>query len=354
MDPCIKGPLSTTTDYTVAMQFCNNQGMILEMSISTLVWWMSCFEGKDTMGRITCVDISWFSDFVNEQEVFCIGGLHNIYYVNIIEAPTGNSYIAYIAGLRILTQKLLAETTVDKDASWSYTPTIYAKEVAFRLLSNELYRYIPSHPAVKQCTSIPEYIRNLLHSHYINVWKIIIEPKRDIMNYFFIEKSVGWVKLDLLVIVFPKLQSIHFDAYDKSGTWLTQSSIYESILYFISKGVNGSLEEIMIEYNSQYHYVMETFIEKYKHRFKEYEWCIDLNHQHYENMLNIKDESKYESALKKLVLNPENKLNLWSVTIRKCNLDPKTQQSICTTKTSKRTHFFSLPCKSCCICEFSV
>eukprot|EP01084_Bolivina_argentea_P124310 220284_1 len=94
---------STTMDFAVAVNFCNNTGMILELCVNMGLWMFRIDEGKDAMGRITCFDCQFISDYPNEQELFCIGGLNPFTFITIIDVSKNINYIKYIKGIEHMT-----------------------------------------------------------------------------------------------------------------------------------------------------------------------------------------------------------------------------------------------------------
>eukprot|EP01084_Bolivina_argentea_P281637 481902_1 len=72
----IKSPLSTTMDYSVAVGFCQNKGMILDLGFYTHEWRYCVDVHRHDDDHISCFECNWISAFTNEQEIFCIGGMH--------------------------------------------------------------------------------------------------------------------------------------------------------------------------------------------------------------------------------------------------------------------------------------
>eukprot|EP01084_Bolivina_argentea_P008593 16083_1 len=271
MDACIKGPFSATTQYDVTKNFCNNQGIILEMAIDT-DWSIPLWESKEGFKTMTCVDMHWVSDFPNEQEIFCIGGLSRFKFKSIITA-LGINYVGYIGGLRTLTHNTSVEKTGAGDFI-NFSQSKLMTQIAYRLLSDELYRYKPDHPDAHEFKGCPDYIRNILHSHCENVFAIQMVKTDAIINYFFKNKFSEWIKFDLITMVYPKLQKIEYIAWDKDGDWLTHHSIYKSVLEFIARNKMSVLSEISIQYHFKYHDEVAQCINKYKQNFAYHSWCI--------------------------------------------------------------------------------
>eukprot|EP01084_Bolivina_argentea_P224170 379140_1 len=93
MNTRINGPTSTTTEYSVALNFCDNDGIILELSLD--IWW-NIGGFCDAFSMFECWQLS---DFVNEQEVFFIGGYSHFKFKTIIKVPQGYNYQYYVMAL---------------------------------------------------------------------------------------------------------------------------------------------------------------------------------------------------------------------------------------------------------------
>eukprot|EP01084_Bolivina_argentea_P076713 139064_1 len=320
MDTYVAGPFSTTTDYSVATNFCAGKGMILEMFIPTMEWMMSAVEGKDALHRIQCMDMQWFSDFVNEQEIFCIGGLNKIYYKSII-LMNGINYMSYIGGLRRMIRNMIATDNGKdvNDAMATFVASSVHTQMAFRLLSHEIYRYTPNDTHAYEFKGCPAYIEQILHSHCTNVTDITVGCGDPFIDYVFMNKRNKWINLALITTVFPKLKTIRYRAFEKSVDWLTQSSIYESVLTFIKNNKNSELVIQIIYYADYHNQVMKsTSIQTYGVRFLQYSWLIigQSNPSEDERLRRIKESSglgKDVEALKKGLQSP--KLQQWM----KCN-----------------------------------
>eukprot|EP01084_Bolivina_argentea_P118362 210024_1 len=102
----IKAPFSTTTSYQVAVQFCNNKGVILGIEIDASSWMFRMNEGAEAFGRLNCFDCSWISDFQAEQEIFCIGGMNKFYFDTIIDVPHDKDHKPFINALNQMTSSM--------------------------------------------------------------------------------------------------------------------------------------------------------------------------------------------------------------------------------------------------------
>eukprot|EP01084_Bolivina_argentea_P219264 371932_1 len=300
MDSCIMGPFSTTTDYWVAVNFADIQGTILEMHIPCSCWVISANEGLDSgMFKLTCMDMSWISNYINEQEIFCIGGLNRIYHKTVIDIVSGVDYRLYMSGLTTLARNLGVEKSNAIDAFRMFNPSSTEILMACRLLCHEMYQneITRNHSNAQNFKSCPSYIENILHSQCTNVWKIQMEPTNKILSYFFTDKAIAWMKLDLMTAVFPKLSYIHYEDFTKNVEWLTGEAIYESTLGFLATDTKSMLNEIIILFHVKYTRAVRQYIGKYKDRFSRFSWSIDVIVQ---NMADHIDLSHHSNTLQQI------------------------------------------------------
>eukprot|EP01084_Bolivina_argentea_P046083 84843_1 len=274
---------------------------------------MSVFDVTDKY--IKCMDMSWISDFSNEQEVFCIGGLNPFTYKNIIRSASGINYSAYFGGLR-----LLQHCTETEEISWGSQydrgrMSSLDKQISFRLLSDELYRYIPNHPNAHRFGNCPQYIRNIVHSHC----KKVIHCHNDdnsstVWNYLFEDQNTEWYKLDLITTVFPNIQNVQYLARLKNIQWFTQSSIYKSVLEYINMNKYSSLKKILIDFNPQYYDDISKFVTKYKSDFYQHLWSINVVRE--KKFPNI-DFTYYKHAISQLCLNGQSVDEAYEIYMKK-------------------------------------
>ncbi len=94
---CFKGPVSTTTVYGVAGQFCTPKGIVLELNLDQN--WSYAAPTLERRGMAMC-ELFWLSDFTNEQERF-------LEIVKIILAENSHDYSGYTFALCKLLDVLL-------------------------------------------------------------------------------------------------------------------------------------------------------------------------------------------------------------------------------------------------------
>eukprot|EP01084_Bolivina_argentea_P310282 536882_1 len=308
LDACINGPFSTTLNYNVALNFCQNMGLILELSMVKSEWrfnyhFANYYTGFsnyfESLSYLNCVDCSWLSDYPNEQEVFCIGGLGKFHFSTIIEPPTTN-YQYYVRGLKQATWFM---TYGDQQIDTKSCVTTYAeRQMIFRLLSHELWRYFPNHQHAHEWKQCPNFIKELLHNHCQSIrvihfpWKEIlidvgdgIRAHYDVTEHSAVQERLfkydnEWIKLNLIMKLFPNTGYIVYDGPQDEVDFYQQNSIYNSLLQYIKIQSQTNLEQISFEFNPKYEEEMTKYIIKFKKDFEKYGWkiCIHVIANHHE------------------------------------------------------------------------
>eukprot|EP01084_Bolivina_argentea_P108377 193695_1 len=271
------GPLSTTTEYAVAANFCNNNGMILDLNLNRVEWQMSFHENYGSGECLNCFDMSLISDYPNEQEIFCIGGLSKFTFNTIFEPPTTN-YIKYIIGLKQATYNCSSGDNTCMIYNYEKIGSITKeeKQMVFRLLSHELYTYRPHHRRAHEFESCPDYIKSILHLHFMNIRRIeFMNGSTECpINEWLFKNDNQWIKLDLICTLFPNIEYIRYNANEKHISFLQQKSIYNSVLSLIATKKSLQLKQITININKLY--VAEMLIsiqfQLYRNQFKTHSW----------------------------------------------------------------------------------
>eukprot|EP01084_Bolivina_argentea_P185635 320117_1 len=206
----IKGPLSTTRSLAVAVSFCTNQGMII-----TLVPDMNMYIPRTNSAHAK-MDCSWLSRFPHEQEVFFMGG-YSGFDIRGILFSNGIDYEEYCQAICSMSSELMGMT------SWFQIYSIIEPQkyktqnihqMIFRLLLHEMHRYYPDNTNYKSWDGIPKYIDSLLHKHCQNMRGMKLLPFESTVCALFRKcflSDNGWIKLEELVTVFPRLNRIYLN-----------------------------------------------------------------------------------------------------------------------------------------------
>eukprot|EP01084_Bolivina_argentea_P257281 433423_1 len=197
-----KGPLSTTTEYAVALNFCAVKGMILDLKLSVTLQ-------KHFSQEMNGFDCQWLSDFSNEQEIFFIGGMYGFRIHTIIDTLRGINYIHYARALNCITQNFTSAGFVFlDDLADKQTNDKVCQQMACRLLSHELWRYQPSHAKANEFTSFPDYFKNIMRLQFTHIKWIYMDLERKKFFKHFFGNQHGWIELDSIQQIFPNVEHV--------------------------------------------------------------------------------------------------------------------------------------------------
>eukprot|EP01084_Bolivina_argentea_P148613 259784_1 len=288
----IKLPFSTTISYAVAVTFCANRGMILELNISTLDWRM--YDGEKSCGRLMVCDMRCISDFPNEEEIFCVGGACAFTFHNIIE-PIGINYRKYMVALIqilntfqtkgvldkrkfVLQSNVFPEGSTCKYGMIASPSTASEKQLFFRLMSHQLWKSYPNHPHAHQFKTIPDYIENIMDLQFRNVRMGTYYPGCNVINDILLSQQ-QWIDFHALTKLLPNLRLLEYPFGDKNIAFLKNPIIYESVLSFVQSNKKTKLECIAIFINPDYYTVLQQYVIQYTQRFVAHGWNIYLMKQ---------------------------------------------------------------------------
>eukprot|EP01084_Bolivina_argentea_P077881 141331_1 len=285
----IKAPISTTMDYAVANNFSQNAGLVLELCVDNQ-WIFAGPNGSSRkpvgqlevlspaqqtgMSVFNCFDCAWISKYPNEQEIFSIGG-QNRFNFETISTVTGINYKFYIEGMKHMTSCM---SVGDKPSMFPFLEHIQ-KQMVFRLISHQLWKNKEPHKYAHEFKSCPEYVKELLDHHCKSVTKILVSENRFagiIWNLF--KYDNGWIKVALIHHIFPNAERITFNATKKDRAWITNESIWKSILFFIETHRQDKLKviEIILIRENVGGFLDKCIINKYKKSFKKRFWDIKI------------------------------------------------------------------------------
>eukprot|EP01083_Nonionella_stella_P083514 230988_1 len=282
METTIQCPFSTTTDVWVAHGFSEN-GMVLELSVP-LQGYKFTNDGDSSPWLAYGFDCQWWSDYVNEKEILCIGGALTLQFESIIDVRYCVNYQHYIKAIKHLTFGMstkvirLAHAIIDEphDEGHAYVPSNRnEKQLLSRLISHELHRYRPENSnEFKEC---PDYISKILHLHCRNVKTIhiySIEGIHQLAIDFFKDKH-GFIQLDLLTTVFPSLRSLNCDVADKNVHFIL--GLLNTIYEYVKNGGTTLIYIRIAQIHIRWQLDIETFInsQKWKYVLSTHGWEFD-------------------------------------------------------------------------------
>eukprot|EP01084_Bolivina_argentea_P108232 193426_1 len=246
LDAYIKGPFSTTTDYSVAAVFAvcsQGSGMVLQLNMDIDHWLFRSDCDFSHRFRISCFDCHWISDFSNENEIFTVGGLNKFSFETIIE-HSGYNYALWIRGLEQMTYCM---SNGDHNYSQNIPKTRHEKQMVFRLICHELSKYYPTHKHAHKFEGLPIYFDEILHSHCLCIKNIRFSRAKDeltLYKYLF-KYNTGWIRLELICTLFPNIDFIRYSAYGMETNFV--KFMYQSIASFMEKKKKTHLRNIYVE-----------------------------------------------------------------------------------------------------------
>eukprot|EP01084_Bolivina_argentea_P123752 219292_1 len=298
----IMGPFSTTKSYSVAVNFCNNEGHILKLSMAWFQWQL---HSRDAFDTLSCCDMSWISDFSAEQEIFCVGGLGIFCFETVIEPKTCINYVKYITALKQITRCLDVSANVVRlyeqfddrcDSNESKSDRVspvrlrvkwsqQQRLMNFRLLSHQIWKLCPQNAKAYRFEGCPEYINNIMDLHFKNITNVQLIHDSKLIHYFFKYEN-GWIIIELLCKILPNIEEIrHSYVSIKDLSVLKDALIYESVLSFIEWNKSTKLRHIELTIPVKYYQEMKQFIIRYQQRFNNFKWKIEVK-----NLEDYKDE----------------------------------------------------------------
>eukprot|EP01084_Bolivina_argentea_P213257 362243_1 len=291
----INGPLSTTTDFSVAGSFSEYKGMIVTVNIKTSEWRYKWDEGIEAFQTLCLFDCQPFSDFTNEQEIFTIGGSYKLMFKSIVDYM-GNNYSTYIQGIK----QMLYNTSnggyfssIDEIAN-----TAQQTQMVFRLLSHELSRCSPNHQHAHEFKSCPDYIKDMVHTQCLNVLHITFNNREyeSKIHELLFKSDNGWIKLELIGKLFLNVSVVLYDATNMDIGFLKNASIYESTLAYIKDNKHSKLEDIQIEIDSKHIDIMQWYLMLFSNDFHALSWHIYV-HVKNDKYINEKTSDKFDVVI---------------------------------------------------------
>eukprot|EP01083_Nonionella_stella_P110505 323385_1 len=290
MDACIKGPVSTTADFAIAINFCDNKGPILEFNLDD--HWV---KRSETM-LCKCWD---FSDYPDEREVFFIGGFSNFAFQTII-FPDGSNYREYVFALSAISDQF----SVGKSNSSQYLGLNWKqKQMCFRIMSHQMHTHFPSDDKYHEFKGMPTYAKGLAKMHFNNMDFCAVGPEGFIGVIFrsLFCSDNGWVNLDTFTTVFPSVSTIAFLSEANDSMY---ALIYSSLYHLMQNKPDCCLQKIKIGISLETsdfttdEYV-DHIVEQYEQKYKQISWEIYFEKRRLKKFIIIKSMFKtYENGVR--------------------------------------------------------
>eukprot|EP01084_Bolivina_argentea_P212650 361422_1 len=308
----VKGPFSTTRQYVVAVNFCNDTGLILELNLQPIVWQMSFCESLDAYFVVTCFDCSFLSDYVNEQEIFFIGGLNNFTLKNIIDVQTNRTYVTQIKGIKQATYNCFV------DDAWGDTLYVPSNKLEVQMATNLLLKELNY-----QNTENEEMkglnIQRSFHNHCINIKQIVFyeNNSKNLVQDQLLKYWTGWIQLNTILSLFPNIERIIFDARSKNILFLqdiiidvlhhltihtSKMSKLKCISIWVDK--NKVIQWMLQKHRDKWNKDLKKCMDRYQSDYRNYGWMITMSitENWRDGIISSVDhfEDKYELILRRL------------------------------------------------------
>eukprot|EP01083_Nonionella_stella_P050147 133485_1 len=313
----INAPLSTTCVYDVALSFAGPNGIVVELDPDRS--WFRRYNLHDPnhsrsnneynyvflmnsmpYRKTALFECAMVSDFANEHEILFFGGMGNFIFRNIV-TMTGEDYRFYVFALiklslflygpRIYYYGGIKNGAYDDKKTFNKKKRISLKSIKLcvRLILHALHKHFPDHPAYKPLESITEYAQTLVTNHFRSIIYIefFISHPRDgeilveLCNDLFIDDH-GWIKLNLLMTLFPALRFILLSKEKGNDTFCEHRGIYESVLSVVKRALSNDEDSklllqsirIIIPSKSEVIEKAKVTVSAFKARFKQWNWNI--------------------------------------------------------------------------------
>eukprot|EP01084_Bolivina_argentea_P270982 460919_1 len=148
------------------------------------------------------------------------------------------------------------------------------KQLVYRLLSHELWRYLPDHSHAFEFKSCSDYIKHILHAQCERITSVIFYPKGYETFNFLFKYDNGWINLKLLLTVFPNIKEIQLYAMDEDDLKSFLSVVCEDILQFEHGIRHHSLSMISIIINSKYAQTAGNCIQQHVQKLNGVSWVM--------------------------------------------------------------------------------
>eukprot|EP01084_Bolivina_argentea_P150186 262290_1 len=272
LDAYIKGPVSTTTDFNVALNFSAMTGMVLQFTLDK-EWSCNSLCG-------TCMfDCQFISDFPNELEIFFIGGYGRFVFKSILDVQAGNDYAPYVSVLTAISDLCYGGKLVNRK--------IFLSKLELKLCSAIILCYLgkinsSDSPQIDFQSVMPQYIKTLAFAHFssithMSIFQPNIYPNLQRIFYKLFFDDFQWIKMRLLIGVFPGLKEIEFLLQSTNEQFVENTNIYSSVLSLLKDLQTATFIQkirIAIPNTRTVEYKANQIIKQFGNQFALFNWDI--------------------------------------------------------------------------------
>eukprot|EP01084_Bolivina_argentea_P110696 197609_1 len=219
-DIYIHGPLSTSLQFEVAINFANRKGLVLEFT--------------DTIGYIKYFPASWLSDYGHEKECVFIQNTYSLKLKSILNVETGTDYAVILQALNIIDKLMSTERiqVTETDAMIHLITAIISHQFSLLLTNFTTFK------------SLDGYAKNIIDTYFENKLEIRINIQQ-LQQYHTAFKDIIFGvptnAINLLSILFPQLQFVRIETCNE-----VVESIIIGVLDYFQKHQKISMEWIEI------------------------------------------------------------------------------------------------------------
>eukprot|EP01084_Bolivina_argentea_P260829 440601_1 len=181
-------PLSTTSSIEVAINFANNEGLVIEFGIDRY---------REPQGvSLKFFDVSWLSDYSNEREHLFIQNNTELIIHNILEVEPGYEYHYFLQAFGYFERILLGRELTDMET----TIEILMKGIISDQLSQKLSNY--------KEFKMSRYARQMCTVYCENVKCIVAHVCEFISTSLSLSPINNWIGFDEMFIMFPNVETL--------------------------------------------------------------------------------------------------------------------------------------------------
>lgn len=276
-------PTSCSSKLSVSLQFIdNNHGLILQIEPNPNVIHNIYYFAKTAI----------FSDFPDEFEsIFCGSGGKSLKISSILNIKLSQNYKVYLDAISIFNNIIIGQIPINGKLTKSIIIALT------KLINNESKSNVDNDDDDKKSndydnkhTLVPKYISNLFHfivystNHKIMIKSDDLNKYNKIICGLLIDLNEYWVKLNLLISLFPNVKTIWIDGKKINVNETTMIKLFtfcENISLQKTKYKTIKLTEIVIvDVQFKINLNDKTYLQQIKNLWTPLKWNITLDFNH--------------------------------------------------------------------------